>query len=174
MSRCVTKGQGRRSYYQSFHNSENLFTLVNKHYDYRTGLLGAVIMGCIVYWINADHGFWAAIPAALKQAAYTAIAGGILTRICERMAYYYKNISFALFMGSMVPSVIAVILTYCVHLIKGTPEPFNSTIPTMILAPISFLYWGWRMRRQRDKAEKLIRDTDPVDLAGMAESAGAD
>ncbi len=129
--------------------------LVNKHYDYRTGLLGAVVMGCIVYWINADHGFWAALPAALKQAAYTAVAGGILTKICERMAYRFENFSFSIFMGMIVPSVIAVTLTFAIHMLKGTPEPLNSTIPTMILAPIGFIAWGWRRRLQRDKAARL-------------------
>lgn len=133
-----------------------LAQLVTKHYDYRTGLLGAVVMGCIVYWINADHGFWAALPAALKQAAYTAIAGGILTRICERMAYKFENFAFSIFMGMIVPSVIAVTLTYAVHMLKGTPEPLNSTIPTMILAPIGFIVWGSRRRMKRDKAFKLV------------------
>ena len=112
-------------------------------------------MGCIVYWINADHGFWAALPAALKQAAYTAVAGGILTKICERMAYRFENFSFSIFMGMIVPSVIAVTLTFAIHMLKGTPEPLNSTIPTMILAPIGFIAWGWRRRLQRDKAARL-------------------
>jgi hypothetical protein len=115
-------------------------------------------MGCIVYWINADHGFWSALPAALKQAAYTSIAGGILTRICERMAYKFENFAFSIFMGSLVPSVIAVTLTFGVHMLKGTPEPLNSTIPTMILAPMGFVIWGLRRRLQRDKAAALVSD----------------
>ena len=115
-------------------------------------------MGCIVYWINADHGFWAALPAALKQAAYTAIAGGVLTKICERMAYKFANFSLSIIMGMLVPSVIAVVLTYAVHMLKGTPEPLNSTIPTMILAPIGFIVWGWRRRSQRDKALRLVNE----------------
>lgn len=130
--------------------------LVNKHYDYRTGLLGAAVMGCIVYWINADHGFWAALPAALKQATYTAIAGGILTKICERMAFRFKNFSLAIFMGMLVPTLIAVVLTYAIHMLKGTPEPLNSTIPTMILAPIGFVVWGWHRRLQNDKAASIV------------------
>ena len=113
-------------------------------------------MGCIVYWINADHGFWAALPAALIQAAYTAIAAGILTRMCERMAYKFENFAFSIFIGMIVPSVIAVVLTFAVHMLKGTPETLNSTIPTMILAPIGHTVWGWRRRVQRDKAARLV------------------
>ena len=122
-------------------------------------------MGCIVYWINADHGFWAAIPAALKQAAYTAVAGGVLTRICERMAYKFENFAFSIIMGCLVPSVIAVVLTYAVHMLKGTPEPLNSTIPTMILAPIGFVVWGWRRRLQRDKAVRLVESVQDQETA---------
>lgn len=114
-------------------------------------------MGGAVYWVNADYGFWAAIPAALKQAFYTAIAGGFLTKICERQARRYDNRALGLFMGAMVPSVMAVLLTYGVHMLKGTPEPLNSTIPTMILAPTSFLYWGWRVRRRQEKAANVVR-----------------
>jgi len=138
---------------------------VNKHYDYRTGLFGALVMGCIVYWINADHGFWAAIPAALKQAAYTAVAGGILTRICERMAYKFSNFTLSIFMGMLVPSVIAIVLTFAIHMLKGTPEPLNSTIPTMILAPGGFIIWGWRRRLQRDKAVKLVESVQDQEAA---------
>ena len=125
-------------------------------------------MGCIVYWINADHGFWAAIPAALKQAAYTAIAGGVLTRICERMAYKFENFALSIIMGSLVPSVIAVVLTFAVHMLKGTPEPLNSTIPTMILAPIGFVVWGWRRRLQRDKAVRLVDSVQGQETASAS------
>jgi len=118
-----------------------------------------------VYWINADHGFWAAIPAALKQAAYTAVAGGVLTRICERMAYKFANFAFSIFMGSFVPSVIAVALTFAVHMLKGTPEPLNSTIPTMILAPIGFIFWGWRRRLQRDKEVILVNSVQTQEVS---------
>lgn len=130
--------------------------IVDKHYDYRTGLLGAVVMGGMVYWVNADYGFWQAIPAALKQAGYTAIAGGFLTRICERMTRKFDGIPISLFLGMFVPSAIAVTLTYGVHMLKGTPEPFNSTIPTMVLAPLSFLYWSWRVKRRQEKAAELV------------------
>ncbi len=124
-------------------------------------------MGGVVYWVNADYGFWQAIPAALKQATYTAIAGGFLTRICERMTRRFDGVTISLILGMMVPSTIAVILTYGVHMLKGTPEPFNSTIPTMVLAPISFLYWSWRVKRRQEKATDMVefaqqQQTDPT------------
>ena len=117
------------------------------------GLLGAIFMGGIVYWINADHGFWAAIPAALKQATYTSLAGGFLSRLCEKMACRFENKVFSILMGVIIPATLAVIMTYIVHIIRGTPEPLNSTIPTMFLAPSAFLVWGWRVRSLQDRRE---------------------
>ena len=137
--------------------------LVKKHYDLKMGLLGAVVMGGVVYWVNADHGFWAAIPAGLKQAFYTAIAGGFLSRLCENTACHYDNKVAGVIMGMLVPSALAIIMTYIVHMIKGTPEPFNSTVPTMVLAPISFWWWGWRTRNIYDKKlEKGELSSEPT------------
>ena len=122
--------------------------IVHKHYDWKMGLIGALIMGGVVFWINVDHGFWAAIPAMLKQATYTMIAGGFLTRLCERIALNTRDNITAHVLAMLVPSIIAVVLTLGVHYMRGTPEPFNSTIPTMVLAPISFFLWGWHQRRR--------------------------
>ncbi len=127
------------------------------------GLLGAVVMGGVVYWVNADHGFWAAIPAALKQAFYTVIAGGFFSRICENTACYYDNKVIGVIMGTIVPSALAITLTYILHMIKGTPEPFNSTIPTMVMAPPAFVWWGWRTRNIYDrKAKEAELSSEPT------------
>ena len=122
--------------------------LVTKHYDFKMGLIGAIGMAIIVYFVNADHGFWAAIPAALKQGVYTLIAGGFLTRLCERIALNMQEPISAHILAMLVPSTLAVVLTLGVHYMRGTPEPYNSTVPTMLLAPLSFLLWAWYIRRR--------------------------
>jgi len=113
------------------------------------GLVAALGMAVIVYAINADHGFGAAIPAALKQGIYTMLAGGFLTRQTERIALSIQNSFLAHFTATAVPTLVAVGLTLILHFMKGTPEPVNSTIPTMILAPPSFFWWAWRQRRRK-------------------------
>ncbi len=111
------------------------------------GLAGAVFLGVIVFFINSDHGIANGLIAASKQALYTFFVGGFITRLCENIATISKSI-IAIILAVLIPSIIAVTLTYIVHSLKGTPEPFNSTIPTIILAPLGFLWWALKKRKQ--------------------------
>lgn len=122
----------------------------NKLFDPKMGLAGALFLGTIVFFINFDHGIVNGLIAASKQALYTFFVGGFITRLCENIATI-KNSFYAIFLAVLIPSIIAVTLTYIVHSIKGTPEPLNSTIPTMILAPLGFLWWSTRKRKQLNR-----------------------
>ena len=119
----------------------------NKLFDPKMGLAGALFLGIIVFFINYDHGITNGFIAASKQALYTFFVGGFITRLCENLATISKSVS-AIIIAVLIPSFIAVALTYILHSIKGTPEPFNSTIPTMILAPLGFLWWALQKRKQ--------------------------
>ena len=96
------------------------------------GLAGALFLGIIVFFINFDHGIIQGLIASLKQALYTFFIGGLITWLCENIASSTKNRIVAIIGAVIIPSIIAVLLTYTVHSIKGTPEPLNSTIPTII------------------------------------------
>ena len=98
--------------------------------------------------INYDHGTGNAFIAAAKQGTYTFLAGGTMMRIAENLSVRFKKTTFSIFMAVIVPTTIAITFTYIVHSAKGTPEPLNSTIPTMILAPWGFLWWAMRKRKQ--------------------------
>jgi hypothetical protein len=54
---------------------------ISKVIDYPAAIAGAVIMGVIVGYINRKFGAWPATTASLKQAAYTFLFGGILTKL---------------------------------------------------------------------------------------------
>lgn len=125
----------------------------NKLFDPKMGLAGALLLGTIVFFINYDHGIVNGLIAASKQALYTFFVGGFITRLCENMATIKDNFT-ALFLAVLIPSIIAVTLTFIVHSIKGTPEPFNSTIPTMLLAPPGFLWWALQKRKQIRQTHK--------------------
>ena len=118
------------------------------------GLAGALVMGTIVFFINWDHGIDMGLLAASKQALYTFLAGGTMMRITENIASYFSNAFTAVFLAVVAPTIIAVTLTYLVHSIKGTPEPINSTIPTVLLAPWGFLWWALRKRKQLNAIQK--------------------
>ena len=120
----------------------------NKYFDPKMGLAGALVMGTIVFFINWDHGIVPGLTAALKQATYTFFAGGIMMRITENIAAYFRNDFVSIFLAVLTPTLIAVTLTYTLHSLKGTPEPINSTIPTLLMAPWGFLWWAVRKRKQ--------------------------
>jgi len=119
---------------------------INRFINVKMGLAGAVIMGAIVWLINMGYGWWPATTAALKQAAYTFLFGGILIKILDTIVLKIKNRYVAIATATLVVSVITITLVYIVHNLKGTPRPFESTLPTMIMAPAGFLALAIRKR----------------------------
>ncbi len=120
----------------------------NKFFDPKMGIAGALVMGTIVFFINYDHGIGLGLIAASKQATYTFLAGGTMMRITENIAAYFTHDFVSIFLAVLTPTLIAVTLTYILHSLKGTPEPINSTIPTVLLAPWGFLWWALQKRKQ--------------------------
>jgi len=119
------------------------------HYiDFSMAWKGALFLAVIVWLINLPHGPIAALPAALKQAAYTYFVAGFITRLCQTLAVRIQHPGRALFLAVLVPSTIAVSLTLLLHTLKGTPEPIQSTIPTLLCAPPAFFWWGSKGRRE--------------------------
>ena len=112
------------------------------------GLISGLAMGTIVFFINWDYGLLAGLVAALKQGVYTFLAGGIMMRMTENIASRFSREFVAILLAVLVPTTIAITLTYILHSLKGTPEPLNSTIPTIILAPFGFLWWALKKRKQ--------------------------
>lgn len=119
--------------------------------DYKIGIAGAVVMGCIVFGINyfSTHLVSGSITAAIKQGAYTFLFGGTLMKGCEYLATTIKNRNMAIISSVVIPSVITLILTYTMHNLKGTPKPLESTIPTTIIIPATAV-WGYKKRKQID------------------------
>lgn len=123
----------------------------NRFFDLKMGIAGAFIMGTIVFFINFDHGFYPGLIAGLKQAVYTFFMASINMKICENIAIRYKSVSISITLSVIIASLFTIGATYFVHSLKGTPEPFASTIPTIILSPPTLLYWAMRKRKQLHK-----------------------
>lgn len=124
--------------------------------DLKMGLAGAVIMGLIVGLINADHGLIPAIIAASKQAAYTFIFGGILIRMLEYLLFSIRNRLLAVIFSVLIISSLTVVMVYAVHSLKGTPKPFLSTLPTVILAPPGFAALAVYKRKATGKVSEPV------------------
>lgn len=122
------------------------------------GLGGALMMGTIVWFINADHGFWPAMVAALKQAGYTFLVAGLFIRFLEYQVTRIDHKYLAIFVSVVVTSLMTIGLVYIVHSIKGTPKPFYSTLATILLAPFGYLGLAIRTRKIVDKKKDDIPD----------------
>tara|TARA_B100001540_G_scaffold227182_1_gene201387 strand:+ start:2440 stop:2886 length:447 start_codon:yes stop_codon:yes gene_type:complete len=122
---------------------------LDRHIDYRAAVAGALLLGAIVFRVNLDHGWVAAAVAAAKQATYTFFAGGYMVRLNERIALALEPALLAVPAGILGAGGLAVGLTYLVHSVRGTPEPFNSTLPTIVLASAGFCFLGLRARHLR-------------------------
>ena len=126
----------------------------NPYFNMKIGVGGAIFMSIIVYFINADHGFLPASIAAAKQAGYTFLMAGTNLKLAENLAIKFKSPSLSLFLAVLIPSIITIGMTFAVHSLKGTPEPFASTIPTIILGPPSILIFVYQKRKQLTRIRK--------------------
>jgi hypothetical protein len=115
-----------------------------KYVDVSTAWKAALFLGGVVYAINFSHGAIAAIPAALKQAVYTLFASGFIVRLCENLITKVRPMFIAWPLAILLPSAVAVGLTFIMHNLKGTPEPLYSTLPTLLVTPPAFAVWAWR------------------------------
>lgn len=128
-------------------------TVVASAVNWKMGLLGAVFLGGLVLFLNRGHGWDAAWPAALKQAAYTLLSGGFIVRLCERLARRRPRRGFAVATATIVCSAVTVSATLLVHSVRGTPETWLSTLPTLCLAPPAFFTIALSRTRRRAHAD---------------------
>jgi hypothetical protein len=131
-----------------------LITFFKRYVDINTAWKAALFLGAVVFVINASHGARAALPAALKQACYTFFVAGFILRLCENLATKAALGALALPLAVILPSSIAIGLTFLLHSLKGTPLPFHSTLPTIFMAPPAFATWAWRVRKNKGNINK--------------------
>jgi len=137
---------------------------LKRHIDFGMAWKGALFLGLVVFFINArEHGALAALPAALKQATYTYFVAGFITRLAENLAVRLEPAALALGAAVLVPSCIAIGLTFGLHSMRGTPEPLQSTLPTLVSAPPAFFVWGFKKRRDH-------RNAKAADAAALAKA----
>ena len=134
----------------------------SKFIDYKIGLIGAGVMGSIVFGVNyyGTHELLGASTAAVKQGSYTFLFGGSIMKGCEYLATKIKKEAVALAAAIIIPSAVSIGLTYGVHSTKGTPKPLESTIPTATLVIPSTAIWGYRKRKQYSDIKELLEKFD--------------
>lgn len=128
---------------------------LSRFIDLRIGLAGGLVMGCIVFFINYSdtHDLSGALTASLKQGVYTFLFGGFIMKGCKLLATKVNPRWLALTAAVIIPSMVAIGLTYAVHSTKGTPKPLESTIPTVFFVIPSTAVWGYRQRQKQSLKE---------------------
>ena len=119
---------------------------ISRFIDFPSAIAGAVIMGVIVGAINFGHGWWPAATAAMKQAAYTFLFGGMMIKLLYVLAGKIPGKTISVIFSALIVTIITVALVYAVHSMKGTPMPMESTLPTAILAPFGFSFLAYRRK----------------------------
>lgn len=125
---------------------------ITKYINLKTGFVGGVFLGSVVYWINADFGWQLAGIAALKQGIYTLFFGGAIVKLCETISTRGERKWLSIMKGVAAASLIAITAILILHHFKGTPRPFYSSLPVMTLAPLSFTVIGYQARRKLDNS----------------------
>lgn len=92
-------------------------------------------MASIVFYINSGHGYLQASSAALKQAVYTFFTGSLIFKVLEVSLSWFNHKILSIIAGVLFTSILTTMLVFIVHSMRGTPEPIDSTIPTLVLAP---------------------------------------
>ena len=67
---------------------------------------------------------------------------------CENIAVNIPNRILAIILAVVIPSSISISLTWLVHNLKGTPEPLESTLPTVFLIIPATIVWSLMKRRR--------------------------
>jgi hypothetical protein len=127
---------------------------IGRFFDFPSAIAGSLIMGIIVFIINFRYGTWPAATAAMKQAAYTFIFGGMIIRLLYGMVQNIPGKITGLVLPVLVTSLLTISLVFLVHSMKGTPLPVQSTLPTVFLAPPGFFVLAMRKKRQNSVYKK--------------------
>lgn len=125
-----------------------LIATADRYINYQMAVVGSLLLGGLVFMINYSHGYTGALTAALKQACYTFFFAGFITQNNERMSNRGNSRTIAFSKAVTSSSILAIGCTLMLHELKGTPEPFFSTIPTIVMAPPGFAFLAWREQKK--------------------------
>jgi len=132
-----------------------MISTLTKYIHLRAAIFGSSFLASVVFYINYEYGNGPAIIAASKQFVYTFFFGGIFARLCEVLSLKFGQSIFAILNATVICTFLAGCATFLVHSLKGTPEPFLSTLPTLITSPPAFIVLGWWTQRNSQENEKL-------------------
>lgn len=117
------------------------------------GIIGGAGMALSIFLINLTGGIWRASIAALLQFVYSFIVITFNTEICRIYARKHAFVSIWL------PTVIATLLTYALHWLGNTPEPFWSATFAFITALPTFWIQQKRFKHTDATLWEILKKT---------------
>lgn len=117
------------------------------------GAIGGVLMGSVAYYANWEHGFDQAIIPAGKQFMYTLLVGGSLVRVTERISIAYEKRALSIFLAILTPVAISAVLLTSIHVMRGTPNVFQTILYTLLAIPPGFIVMAFYTRNKHDHHE---------------------
>lgn len=120
--------------------------------DFEMAFLGAFGMAVSIFVINLTGGWLAALKAAGAQAVYSFFMIGFTNNLCRTCAVR------SYFQGVIVPTFTATILTYIVHTIVRSPQPFWSAAFAFAIALPSFALMSSRYRTTQAALVQIVKN----------------
>lgn len=141
------------------------FIFINRFIDLKTGMIAAFFMASAVFFINyfSTHFIGESMIAAAKQWVYTFLLGGAVLKSCEHIVRSVRQRNKAIFLASVIPFVVTLLLVYGLHNLRGTPKPLESTMPTLIVITGTF-YWAIKKRKEMEKKKMSVDNRPDFDL----------
>ena len=133
-----------------------------KWFDLKSAIIGAIVMGTIVGLINSGHGVTPAMIAAAKQAVYTFFFAGLIVQFCRYLAAFNIPTIQAISLATLLPTVVTAILIVLVHYSKGTPEPFLSSLPAVLIGVVAYFIVSRNVIVELKEAEPAKATASPA------------
>lgn len=118
--------------------------LVGNKRDVFWGVVNALIVSSVVYWIN--YGEYGVLAATIKQAIYALFFGSHMVRVARfvsswALSHYYIPNALAVWIGIGSAFLLNTSAITILHTVKGTPHPLHTifAITTMSLVGLSIV-----------------------------------
>lgn len=146
-SKQMARHLGRKSV-QSSSSKRLSDRLWHKGAEWLAALGGALFMGVLVAAVNSPYGWLSALLAGSKQALWTALIAGLLTRFCRYLCVQSRfRLLPPMLCATLGPSLLAVAGVSVLHHLDGTAAPLASILVTVVIAPAGFWLVAHNMRR---------------------------
>lgn len=144
------------------HNKEKSFKkyfsdLIHQRLNFKLGMLAGIITGSIVFYINYNFGLVLALFAFVKQFLFNFFMASYNGKLVERIVYGINKSWKAIFVGGLIPTVIATSSIYLVHLVGQTPEPWHSSYWQAFFNLPIFSFTALMYVKGYDKKFKFLR-----------------